>query len=144
MAAQVHYWSKCCRRCPHSFCSDATNGELESAQLPQNGASRGDKSDLIKAFGVLPRAPALPAAPVNPKGCGPRSPRSPWGWRGRSAARSQRSAWIISGERTQARLRAQIGCLGCHAGLSQTPGPKRQRAGPVSVLSRCTQPSRDT
>lgn len=53
MAVQVHYWNKCCRRCPHSFCSDATNGELESAQLPQNGTSRGDKSDLIKAFGVL-------------------------------------------------------------------------------------------
>lgn len=35
-AARVHYWNKCCRRCPRSFCSGATKTESEWAELPKN------------------------------------------------------------------------------------------------------------
>lgn len=65
MAVQVHYWSKCCRRCPRSFCSDATNRENKHSCVKTERHEEINQT-LKKAFRVHWRHPPIPNRPTLP------------------------------------------------------------------------------
>lgn len=65
MAVQVHYWSKCCRRCPRSFCSDATNRENKHSCVKTERHEEINQT-LKKAFRVHWRHPPIPNRPNPP------------------------------------------------------------------------------
>lgn len=65
MAVQVHYWSKCCRRCPRSFCSDATNRENKHSCLKTERHEEINQT-LKKVFGVHWHHPPIPNWPNPP------------------------------------------------------------------------------
>lgn len=65
MAVQVHYWNTCCRRCPRSFCSDATNRENKHSCIKTERHEEINQT-LKKAFRVHWRHPPIPNRPNPP------------------------------------------------------------------------------